>query len=82
MEIGFTDFEYIYSLMGELIRMGQFENCADSRGYIRTRNRLLDACIDATSYDYVDGFADAMECAAAIVAGGLLGTISVVDEVA
>lgn len=80
MEISLIDFERIDSLMSELIRMGQFETCADPRSYIRTSNRLLDACIDATSYDYVDGFADAMECAAAIVAGGLLGTISVVDE--
>lgn len=49
MEITLIDLERIDSLMGELIRMGQFETCADPRGYIRTSNRLFDACVDATS---------------------------------
>lgn len=30
-----------------LLRHGDFETCADPRGYIRASSRLLDACIDA-----------------------------------
>lgn len=82
MEITLTQFEQIDSLMGDLIRMGAFETCADPRGYIRTENRLLDACIDACGTEFVDGYASALECAADIVASGLVGTIDVVDEYA
>ena len=59
--------------------MGPFETCAWPRGYITASNRLLDACIDAMGLAYVDGFAGAEECAAAIVTGGLLGQIDVLD---
>lgn len=82
MQIPLTHFEKIDSLLGSLLRMGEFETCADPRGYIRTSNVLLDACIDATSFAFVDDFASAEECAAHIITMGLLGTIEVVDEVA
>lgn len=82
MEITLIQFEQIDSLMGELIRMGAFETCADPRGYIRTENRLLDACIDACGMGFANGYASALECAADIVARALIGTIDVVDEYA
>lgn len=35
--------------------MGDFEACADPRAYIRTENRLVDACINAgMAYDEDD----------------------------
>lgn len=38
-----------------LLRHGDFETCADPRGYIRASNRLLDACLDAgMSHDEPD----------------------------
>lgn len=79
MQITLHQFEIIDGLMSQLLRMGEFETCADPRGYIRTSNRLLDACIDAVGCEYVNDFADALECAAHIVARGLLCTIEVID---
>jgi len=72
-------FETIDSLLSQQLRAGDFETCADPREYIRNSNRLLDACIDAMGYAYVDGFASAEECAAAIVTAGLLSSTFVVD---
>jgi hypothetical protein len=80
MQITLHQFEQIDGLMSSILRMGQFETCADPRGYIRASNRLLDLCIDATSYDFASDFADALECAAHIVMRGLLGQIEVTDE--
>lgn len=80
MEITLVQFEQIDSLMVELLRAGDFETCADPRGYIRTSNRLLDACIDAVGYAEATSYVDALECAADIVARALIGTIEVVDE--
>lgn len=82
MTVTLRQFEQIDGLMASLLRMGEFETCADPRGYIRTSNVLFDACVDATSYDYANDFASALECAAFIVTGGLLGTIEVLDGVA
>ncbi|CAB5222975.1 hypothetical protein UFOVP368_47 [uncultured Caudovirales phage] len=82
MQITLTQFERIDGLMTDLLRAGSFEACADPRGYIRTSNRLLDACIDALGMAFVDGYADALDCAADVVARSLLGTIEVLDEVA
>jgi hypothetical protein len=79
MQISLPQFEQIDSLLSSLLRMGEFETCADPRGYVRTSNRLLDACVEATSLAFVDDFASAEECAAHIVAQGLLGLINVVD---
>lgn len=82
MQITLTQFEQIDGLMGELLRAGDFETCADPRAYIRTSNRLFGACIDAVGHAEANSYADALECAADIVARGLLGTIEVVDEYA
>jgi hypothetical protein len=72
-------FETIDARLSHLLRMGPFETCEWPRGYITASNRLLDACIDAMGYAYVDGFASAEECAAAIVTAGLLSSTFVVD---
>ena len=79
MHITLQQFERIDGLMASLLRAGPFEDCADPRGYIRVENRLLDACIDATSPAFVDDYASALECAAWIVTQGLLGQVDVVD---
>ena len=79
MTITLHQFEQIDGLMSSLLRMGEFETCADPRGYIRTENRLLDACIEATSYAFANDFASGLECAAHIVTGCLLGTIETID---
>lgn len=47
MVISLAQFEKIDGLSGQLIRMGDFEACADPRGYIRLSNQLFDACLDA-----------------------------------
>ena len=77
--ISLSAFEAIDSLLSQQLRAGDFAACANPRGYIRTSNRLLDACIDAMGFAYVDSFASAEECAAAIVATGLLSPTFVVD---
>lgn len=79
MAISLIKFEQIDGLMASILRMGEFETCADPRGYIRAENRLYDACIDAVGLAYTNDFASALECAAHIVTGGLLGTIEVLD---
>lgn len=79
MQITLTQFEQIDGLMSDLLRAGPFETCADPRGYIRTENRLLDACIDACGLAHVDGFASALECAADLVSRALLGSVEVLD---
>ena len=66
-----SQFETIDGLYASLIRMGDFEQCDDPRGYIRTSNRLLDACIDAIGYDAVDAFASAEDCAADLICRAL-----------
>ena len=81
MQVTLPQFEMIDSLMAQLLRMGEFETCADPRAYIRTSNRLFDACVDAVGYDYANDFASALECAADLVARALLGTIAVLDDV-
>ena len=72
-------FEAIDSLLSQQLRAGDFATCADPRGYIRTSNRLLGACIDAMGYAHAMSFASAEECAAAIVAEALLSPSFVVD---
>jgi len=80
MQIALYQFEQIDSQMGAILLMGSFEACADPRGYIRASNRLFDLCVEATSFDYVNDYADAIECAARIVTLGLLGQIEILDE--
>ena len=70
--ITLSAFEAIDGLLSQQLRAGAFETCADPRGYIRASNRLLDACIDAMGVAFVDGFACAEDCAAAIVTQALL----------
>jgi hypothetical protein len=77
--ITLADFEAIDALLSQQLRAGDFETCADPRGYIRTSNRLLGACIDAMGFAYADAFASAEECAAAIVTEALLSSSFVVD---
>lgn len=79
--VSLTQFEQIDSLLGSLLRMGPFETCADPRGYIRTSNRLLDACIDAMGMDWVNDFAEIEEAAAMVVTLGLTDREFVTDEV-
>ena len=79
MQIALSKFEQIDGLMASLLRAGPFLECADPRGYIRTSNVLQDALIDALGFDYVNDFADALECAAHVVAQALLGQIEVLD---
>lgn len=79
MQITLTQFEQIDGLMSSLLRAGPCEACADPRDYIRTENRLLDACIDTLGLAFVDAYASALECAADVVARALLGTIEVLD---
>lgn len=55
-------FEKIDGLLSSLRYMGDFETCADPRGYVRTTNRLFDACLDAgMSFDECDHEAWATE---------------------
>jgi len=81
MSITLHQFETIDGLMSALLRAGPFETCADPRDYIRTSNRLLDACIDAMGLAWVDDFADALEAAATITTMALLSADFVTDEV-
>jgi len=80
MHITLSELEAIDTLLSQQLRAGQFETCADPVEYVRTSNRLLDACIDAVGKDYVDDFADAEECAAFIVAKALTTPSFVIDE--
>lgn len=73
-------FDTIDGLLQDLLRAGDFETCADPRGYIRTENRLYDALVEALGRPFVDDFASALECAALVVARCLLGLIDVTDE--
>lgn len=78
--ISLSAFERIDGLLSQQLRAGGFETCADPRGYISTSNRLLDACIDAMGLAYVDGFASAEDCAAAIVATALTSSTFVGED--
>jgi hypothetical protein len=80
MALTLSQFEQIDGLMASLLRMGEFETCADPRGYIRAENRLFGALVDAFGYAYVNDFASTLECAALIVTQALLCQIKVLDE--
>ena len=45
--LSLAHFEKIDGLYSSLARMGDFETCADPREYVRTSNRLFDACLNA-----------------------------------
>lgn len=80
MSVSLSQFEQVDGLLASLLRMGPFETCDDPRGYIKTSNRLLDACVDAMGMAWVDDFASAEEAAAMIVTMGLTDTGFVVDD--
>ena len=65
--ISLYQFEQIDGHLSAILSMGPFETCANPREYVRTSNRLLDACIDAMGLDWVNDFASAEEAAAAVV---------------
>jgi hypothetical protein len=79
MQITLCQFEQIDGLMSSLLRMGEFETCADPVGYVRADNRLYGALVDALGMVFVDDFATSLECAASVVAAALLGTCEVLD---
>ena len=81
MSITLHQFERIDTLLSKQLRAGPFETCADPHEYIRNSNRLFDACIDAMGFVYMDQFASAEECAAAIVTEGLLSSTFVEEDV-
>ena len=72
MSITLHQFERIDTLLTKQLRAGPFETCNDPHEYIRTSNRLFDACIDAMGFVYMDQFSSAEHCAAAIVTEALL----------
>ena len=80
MTITLAEFESIDTLLSKQLRAGPFETCANPREYIRTSNRLFDACIDAVGFIYMDQFSSAEECAAAIVTEALLNVSFVGDD--
>lgn len=80
MSITLQQFEQIDALMARILRMGPFETCEHPRAYVATENVLFDKLVDALGLDYVNDYASTLECAAAVVTAGLLGTIAVVDE--
>ena len=81
MSITLHQFERIDTLLSEQLRAGPFETCADPHEYIRSSNRLFDACIDAMGFVYMDEFPSAEECAAAIVTEALLSSTFVEEDV-
>ena len=81
MSITLSQFERIDTLLSKQLRAGPFETCADPREYIRNSNRLFDLCIDAMGFVYMDQFASAEECAAAIVTEALLSSSFVEEDV-
>ena len=80
MSITLHQFERIDGLLTKQLRAGPFETCADPHEYIRTSNRLFDACIDAMGFVYMDQFASAEECAASIVTTALLSSTFVEED--
>ena len=81
MSITLYQFERIDGLLTKQLYAGPFETCADPHEYIRTSNRLFDACIDAMGFVYMDQFASAEECAASIVTEALLSSTFVEEDV-
>ena len=89
MQITLAAFERIESLFNACLKRPALDKVMQhpmaSRSYItdvyfRPEWKLLDACVEATSLDYTDGFASAVDAAAAILTGALIGTVEIVDE--
>lgn len=81
MAISLSQFEVIDGHLSALLRAGPLETCADPRAYIRTSNRLFDACVDAMGFAWANVFASAEEAAAAVVTMALTQRDFVSDEV-
>lgn len=79
--ISLQQFERIDGLLSSLLRMGEFEACADPRAYIATSNRLFDACVDAMGLGWTNDFASAEEAAAGVVTKALLSASFVREAV-
>jgi hypothetical protein len=79
MAVSLFQFEAINELHQSLLRMGDFETCADPRGYIRTSNQLLDTCYSVLGVEHVDQFASAEDCAADFIARAMLSADMVED---
>jgi hypothetical protein len=80
MSITLYQFERIDGLLTKQLRAGPFETCEDPHQYIKNSNLLFDACIDAMGFVYMDQFASAEDCAAAIVTEALLNVSFVGDD--
>jgi len=78
--ISLQQFERIDGLLSSLLRMGEFEACADPRAYIATSNRLFDACVDAMGFAWTNDFASAEEAAATVVTTALLSSSFVRED--
>lgn len=79
MAVSLSQFEAVNELHQSLLRMGDFMECADPRAYVRTSNRLFDACIDAgMDYDFRD-FVSHEDWAADFIARAMLSADMVED---
>ncbi|MEN9924050.1 MAG: hypothetical protein RL268_176 [Pseudomonadota bacterium] len=79
MQITLRQFELIETLHDRLMR-DPFETTVDPREWIKTSNRLFDACADAIGFPAANDFASAMDCAAAILCTALISESAVLDE--
>lgn len=81
-----AQFELIDGLMMDCLRRPDLDSLPHDRASIqdwfRKEWELTDELVEAFGLDYVNDYPSAVECAAAVVAGALLCTINVVDEVA
>lgn len=89
MKITLCQFEQINDLFNACLRRPALEDIIQhplaSRSYItetyyRPEWKLLDACVEATSLDYVNGHPCAVDAAAAILTGCLTCSIEIIDE--
>lgn len=89
MQITLAQFEQINELFNacrhripleRLIQSPHSSRAHITEVYFRPEWKLLDACVEAMGLDYADGFAGAIDCAAAILTGCMLCTIDIVDE--
>lgn len=71
MQITLHQFEQIDGLHGQLIRMGDFMECADPRAWIALSKRLGSVLIDTFGYDHVSQFESDEACAADVICRAL-----------
>lgn len=89
MKITLRQFEQINELFNECLHRIPLERLIQSQlasrdhiteVYFRPEWKLLDACVEAVGLDYADGFASAIDCAAAILTGCMLCAVEIIDE--